>query len=306
MERISPQNLLNKGSVSHRWRKIIQFPLLELVAAGLFVVPVALAHNIFTMAVIEKSQPPLATYLTYAENIVNIALFLLAYRLYCKLVEKRKSLEIGWNNSVSETATGFIGGAVLIAFMVGLFSIFGYYKVSGFSDNQSILIKAFFRFGVGAFLQEFFIRLILFRLVEELIGTWCSLVAVASLFGLIHIGNENATVFTSIAIAASDVLLIAAFVYTRRLWLVWGFHFGWNFMQDGFFGMPNSGITELPSWIQPKITGPTWLTGGSFGVEASMVAIALQVILGVWLLLHARNLGQFIAPYWRRTRKQSA
>lgn len=280
--------------------------MLELVAVGLFVLPVVLAHNAIAIAILEKLQPPLATYVEYLENIVNVALFLLAYRLYCNLVEGRKSFEIAWNKSVSETAIGFLSGIVLIAFNVGLLAIFEYYKVLGFSDNQGILIKAFFRFGIGAFLQEFFIRLILFRLVEELIGTWSALVVVASFFGLIHIGNENATIFTSIAVAASDVLFIAAFVYTRRLWLVWGLHFGWNFMQDGVFGMPNSGITTLPSWIQPEITGPAWFTGGAFGIEASVVAIALQVILGIWLLLHARNLGQFIEPYWRKTRRQVA
>ena len=77
-------------------------------------------------------------------------------------------------------------------------------------------------------------------------------------------------------------------------------------MQDGVFGMPNSGITALPSWIQPEVNGPAWLTGGSFGIEASFVAIGLQIALGLWLLLHARSLGQFIPPYWLRIRTQSA
>lgn len=282
--------------------RVIQFPLLELPAVGLFVFPVALIHNAIAIHILEKLHPPAELYATYLENIVNVALFLLAYRLYCRVIEGRSSFEIGSRKSVSETAIGFLSGIVLVAFMVGLLAIFGYYGISGFSDDRGILIEAFFRFGVGAFIQEFFVRLILFRLLEELTGTWIAFVAVASFFGLVHIGNENATAFTSVAIAVSDVLLIAAFVYTRRLWLVWGIHFGWNFMQDGVFGMPNSGITSLPSWIKPDITGPAWLTGGAFGIEASLVAIALQIILGVWLLLYARSLGQFVLPYWRRAR----
>lgn len=300
MYRVNPSQLLEKGPAKFRWGRAVQFPLLELAAIALFVLPVALIHNAIAIYVLEKLKPPVADYATYVENIVNVALFLLAYRLYCRLVEGRRSFEIGLRKSISETATGFLGGIVLIGFMVGILATFGYYKVAGFSDNRGILIEAFFRFGIGAFIQEFFIRLILFRLLEELTGTWIALAVVASFFGIIHIGNENATVFTSVAIAVSDILLIAAFVYTRRFWLVWGLHFGWNFMQDGVFGMPNSGITILPSWIQPHITGPTWLTGGSFGIEASMVAIVLQIIFGLWLLLYARKLGQFVAPYWRR------
>jgi membrane protease YdiL (CAAX protease family) len=304
MDSVSPAQLLDKGTVGSRWGEIIQFPLVALLAVACFVVPVALIHNFIAMSVLEKLKPPIASYATYLENIVNVALFLLAYRYYCRIVEKRKSFEIGLRKSISETVIGFLGGVALIAFVAGLLAIFGYYKVSGFSGEQGILVKAFFRFGIGAFIQEFFVRLILYRLLEELMGTWSALIIVAAFFGLIHIGNENATVFTSIAIAVSDILLVAAFVYTRRLWLVWGLHFGWNFMQDGVLGLPNSGITELPSWIQPTVTGPGWFTGGSFGVEASVVAIALQVILGIWLLLHARRLGQFIAPYWRRMRRQ--
>jgi membrane protease YdiL (CAAX protease family) len=299
--RVFPKNLLNKGEVSSRWQRIIQFPLLELLAVGIFVVPVALIHNTIAINVLEKLQSPLRNYATYLEGVVNIALFLLAYKIYCRLIERRLSFEISWKGSILETATGFSAGIILIAISTGIIAILGFYKVSGFNSNGSVLIDAFFRFGTGAFVQEFFIRLILFRLIEELIGTWSSLAVIACFFGLIHIGNENATILTSLAIAISDILFIAAFVYTRRLWLVWGLHFGWNFMQDGVLGMPNSGITELPSWIQPSINGPTWLTGGAFGIEASVIAIALQVALGICLLIYAKNLGQFIAPYWRRS-----
>ena len=172
MYRLSPHHLICKGAGSHHWQRITQFPLLELVAVGRLILQVTLAHNEFAIGVLETLQPPLATYVTYLENIANVVLFLLAYRLYCRWVERRKSFEIAWNSGIAETGVGFLGGIVLVAFMVGLFAVFGYYSVSGFSDNQSILIEAFFRFGGGAFIQEFFIRLILFRLVEELIGPW--------------------------------------------------------------------------------------------------------------------------------------
>ncbi|HUV29669.1 MAG TPA: CPBP family intramembrane glutamic endopeptidase [Acidobacteriota bacterium] len=303
MERVTPDLLLNKGEVRFRWQRILQFPLLELVVAGLFMAPVALAHNAFAIAVLEKLQPPLGNLVTYLEHVVNVVLFLLAYALYCRWVERRKPFEISGGKSVPELSLGFAGGIGLVGIMVGLLSLLGYYRVSGFSENQTVLIDAFFRFGIGAFLQEFFIRLLLFRLTEELVGTWSAVVIVAVSFGLIHIGNENATPLTSVMIAVSDVLYLAAFVFTRRLWLVWGLHFGWNFMQDGVFGMPNSGETALPSWIRPDVTGPDWLTGGSFGIEASIVAIALQVALGLWLLLYARKLNQFMAPYWQRIRR---
>jgi len=89
-------------------------------------------------------------------------------------------------------------------------------------------------------------------------------------------------------LVVTDFLLLGAFVLTRRLWLVWGIHAGWNFFQDGVFGLPNSGITSLPSWITPEITGPQWLTGGTIGLEASVPGVVLPLaatVLMFWLVL---------------------
>jgi hypothetical protein len=104
------------------------------------------------------------------------------------------------------------------------------------------------------------------------------------------------------ALVVSDVLLIAAFMCTRRLWFPWGIHWGWNFLQDGVFGMPNSGITSLPSWIRPIIRGPEWLTGGAFGIEASAVSVLLSVAVGIYLLKRARGASQILTPSWKRKR----
>ena len=102
----------------------------------------------------------------------------------------------------------------------------------------------------------------------------------------------------------SDLPYAAAFVLTRRLWLVWGLHASWNFFQDGVFGMANSGIDSLLSWITAEVTGPTWLTGGPFGIEASYPVVAIHLALGVVLITMAKKSGQIVAPTWRRTTRQ--
>ena len=108
--------------------------------------------------------------------------------------------------------------------------------------------------------------------------------------------------------ALSDILLIASFWLTRRIWFVWGIHFGWNFFQDGIFGMPNSGETQFPSWLTSTVDGPHWLTGGEFGIEASVVSVAVNVIVGAAILLLAVRLEQIVRPSWSRSRgaRQSA
>ena len=105
-----------------------------------------------------------------------------------------------------------------------------------------------------------------------------------------------------LAIALQDLILAGAFILTRRIWLCWGIHWGWNFVQDGVLGMPNSGVTYLPSWIIPEVSGPTWLTGGSIGIELSVLGVVLSMAVGVVLLKLAWDRGQVLGPGWRRGR----
>ena len=119
-------------------------------------------------------------------------------------------------------------------------------------------------------------------------------------FGIVHLGNPDAGIWSVVALIIGDVLLMSAYILTRRIWLVWGIHFAWNFFQDGVFGMPNSGVTKFESWIQPAIQGPEWITGGSFGIEMSWIALFLSVVLGIFILLKAVKEGQVVDPLWTK------
>jgi hypothetical protein len=54
------------------------------------------------------------------------------------------------------------------------------------------------------------------------------------------------------------VLLSAAYVLTRRLWLAIGIHFGWDFSQDAIFGV-GKGAKGL---VVGELSGPALLSGG--------------------------------------------
>jgi hypothetical protein len=86
---------------------------------------------------------------------------------------------------------------------------------------------------------------------------------------------------------------------TRRLWFVIGVHFGWNFTEGGIFGAAVSG-TSAPGLLKANVTEPNYLSGGVFGVEASVVAIAICFLVAVIFLWRARANRQFVRPFWRR------
>jgi membrane protease YdiL (CAAX protease family) len=70
---------------------------------------------------------------------------------------------------------------------------------------------------MGAFIQVLAFRIILFRLTEEMPGSWPALFIVAVLFGFFHFFNEDATSWPSITLILSDILLIATLYIQEEL-----------------------------------------------------------------------------------------
>lgn len=293
------ENLFTKSRPKTLGGRIIQFPLTRIVLSLLFIAPISVINNLLAINIIETLPQPYSTILQNITSVIYFFLFLYAYRLYTKYIEKREAYEISRDNSLKEIGFGFLISSLMVAVIVILLTILSFYRIDDFND-ESIIINAFILFGMGAFVQELLVRGILFRIVEEILGSWITIIVVTSTFGLIHIFNENATPFTIVSLIISDILYCAAFIYTKRIWMVWGLHFGWNFFQDGIFGMPNSGISNLPSWINSSVNGPEWITGGSWGIEASLFSILLSIILGIVILKKAWDKELFVSPYWKR------
>jgi len=280
--------------------RILRFPLVRIPVCVLFLLLYLLPHNTLIGDLIAPLTGTTRTVVTVIDAGVSTIALLLLYGLYTRWVEGRQALELGRDGAFQEFASGFLISTGIVVLMVITMGAAGFYR-SGGVGSIGILVDAFVYFGIGALVQVLIFRLVLFRLSEEVFGTWAALAGVAAIFGLAHLGNDNATVWTTLAFLPGDLILAAAFIYTRRLWMVWGIHAGWNFMQDGVFGLPNSGLTDLPSWITPVVDGPTWLTGGTFGIEASPVQLMLSVGIALVILRRAWTGNQMVAAAWRRS-----
>ncbi len=280
--------------------RVVQFPLTRFILVLAFLAPVSLAVMALNPAL--ETVTPLFKALVAGGCAV---LMYLAYCLYTRLIEKRKALEMTLKGSATEFGIGLAIGSGLMITIVALLAVAGCYRVESFNLDWSILVSAFLRLGSAAFLEELIFRLIIFKLTEEALGSWVALVVQAALFGAVHIGNPNASIFSSVAIMIeAGVLLAAAFMVTRRVWLIFGLHLAWNFMQSTVFGLTVSGHTSH-GIITPTVSGPEWLTGGAFGVEASWPAVGLCLAVGLLFLRRAVKGGQLVPPVWRRRRHSS-
>jgi membrane protease YdiL (CAAX protease family) len=300
---IEPRQLFSNSEAESGLNRIVQFPLVRIILAVLFLAPAILVFNLLYGRVL----PGASRWSSYPGDAGAVMVILLAYAgylLYTRGIEKRPAYELSRRQSIRETGTGFGLGAGLVICVVLSILLLGEYRVVG-THPAGMLIHALFIFGLLAFMEDLLYRVVLFRLLEELLGTWISVIIIALVFGLTHLVHEEATAVSTLAIALQDLILAGAFVLTRRIWLCWGIHWGWNFAQDGVFGMPDSGVTYLPSWAIPEVSGPTWLTGGSIGIELSVLGVVLSILAGIVLLRMALNRGQVLPPGWKRGRAEA-
>ena len=233
--------------------------------------------------------------------IFGTPLALLGYWLLVHFVGGRPVIEVGGRGAaLREFLVGLVIGALLMCAVIAVLALLGSYHVVDVGLSTGILA------GLGAgvhagFTEELLVRGVMLRLIEGWLGTWWALAITSFLFGISHLSNAHATVFGAVAIALeAGILLGACYLLTRRLWLAIGVHIAWNFVQGGIFGSEISGMGTGRGLIDARFTGPELLTGGSMGIEASVVAVIVCTAAGVAMLLAVRRRGLVVPPCWRR------
>jgi membrane protease YdiL (CAAX protease family) len=222
------------------------------------------------------------------------------YSWFVRLVERRPVTELALPGMGKELGIGLLIGFGLYAASVLVLMMMGIYKIQGFNPASFMLLSVAMALTSAVF-EELLFRGVLFRIVEEWLGSWISLVVSSLVFGLVHLMNPEATLTGAIFISVeAGILLAAAFMLTRRLWMSMGFHFAWNFTQSGIFSGIVSGSDSAPGLIKPVIDGPALLTGGQFGLEASVIAALFCTTTGVILVIIAVRRGHLVQPFWKR------
>jgi membrane protease YdiL (CAAX protease family) len=215
------------------------------------------------------------------------------YRLLVQWIERRPAAaELARRPGVAHGLSGFGIGTFLFFSTVGLMWLGGWARPAGLG-GAAYLIAAASASMMAAVGEEVLFRGLLFRIVERATGTSIALLVSALFFGLAHLANPEATLFSSLVIAIEAGLLLGlAYAATRSLWFPIGIHFAWNFTEGGIFGASGSGPAQH-SLVKLAFSGPDWVTGGSLGLDNSIVAIALCVVLALAFALRARKRGRW-------------
>ena len=210
----------------------------------------------------------------------------------CVRLEGRPSSSVGFlpgRRWLLECLAGTLGGILLIllaALVVRGLDGFHWQRVPGIGARQ-LLLSAWPLLGV-AFREELLARGYPFQRLVEGAGPWVGQLVFAGVFALAHWGNpgmHGATkAWATLNIALAGLLLGFCYLRTRSLALPIGVHLGWNWAQGSLLGFGVSGTTDLRGFWIPVFHGkPEWLTGGAFGLEASLPC-ALVSAVAVFLL----------------------
>lgn len=222
-----------------------------------------------------------------------------SYVLFFKKYDKRTVTEFAAKGLAKNLIIGASIGFVLQSLTILVIYLNGSYSVLHINPVSFILIPFALMFTV-AIIEEILVRGIIFRIMEEKLGSYIALTISSLLFGALHLANPHGTLISGICITTAGFLMGAAFIYSRSLWMPIALHFAWNFTQSGIFGAITSGNEKTNSLLEAKIQGPEFITGGAFGPEGSIQAIAFCALGTLILLILSRKQNKIITPYWKK------
>ena len=279
------------------WRKVWEFPLVAMLVALALVAALTVG-----LAYAALYLPPYASpdAMGAVQVVVTVMLVFLLYKLVIRHLGDRRHDDLPAAGALRDLGLGTAGAFALMTMIVGIAAVLGAYRIEGWG-GLSNWVFILFATGISAgFVEEVIFRGILFRWLEEFGGSWFALLLTSALFGLAHLNNDNATWFSTFCIAMeAGVLLGGAYMVTRSLWAPIGLHFGWNVTQGLVWGVPISGH-EADGIVDAQLYGHPLLSGGAFGLEASLIALIVATFFGLWLVKLAMDRGEVMRPWWVR------
>ncbi|GGQ35376.1 hypothetical protein GCM10010266_68590 [Streptomyces griseomycini] len=217
-----------------------------------------------------------------------------AVAVYCyvmRRVARRSAPEIARSGAAREV---LLGGGIGLGFILVsalLITAFGGYSFTWAGNGFLSVVWTAVVVQIGAAVtEELLFRGLALQALEQLWGSRAAIVITSLFFGVAHLGAPGANAWSGLAIALeAGVLLGAAFLWRRNIWFVAGLHFAWNTTEQ-LLGIPVSG--HAPEGLfTVDVHGSALLTGGSFGLEASIMPVLMGVAIAVPMLVRAHRNG---------------
>ncbi|NGZ76564.1 CPBP family intramembrane glutamic endopeptidase [Saccharibacillus alkalitolerans] len=269
-----------KKTSANRINKLIRFPITWMLLGAVAIIAVQGLLLMLTEQVDGAASLALTLLLSAAAILV--------YKLIMKHLALRPTPELSGKRAWKEALGGILTGAIFIAVSTLMIVMLGGYSFqwAAVADPGSIVMTAIEAALGAAIFEELVFRGLMLQAIQKLTGSWIALAITSLTFGAFHLANPGATLWSALAITLeAGVLLGAAFLWRRNLWFAMGLHFAWNAL-EGALGIPVSGLPAA-GLFTVTANGSTWLTGGDFGLEGSIVTVILGLVIAIPMLIGA-------------------
>lgn len=225
---------------------------------------------------------------TVIQSVATLALATLLGWACNRLLEGLPPRALGWklhDGWGRHLGVGALYGVLSLAFAALVCTAAGSYTfaltpTSLWGSVLETLVTSAWVFLIGAAGEEALSRGYPLQTLLRSWPAWLAIVPASLAFASLHVFNPNVTMLSLANTLLAGLWLSIAYVRTRSLWFPLGIHWGWNFAAGSLLGIPVSGLTELAPVPLMRATdiGPTWLSGGHYGVEGGAACTAAIII----------------------------
>lgn len=205
----------------------------------------------------------------------------------------RKIQKLSWEtlgfvrkNALKNFLKGWLLGGVVLSVCVIFMMIFGAVKIDRIEISFQLIFRFFFLFFVWSIqgnAEEVLTRGWLFGTISKKINIFIGILISSSFFTWMHLENDGISLMSLLDLFLFGIFAVLYRLKMGNIWEISGFHAAWNCFQGNVFSFPVSGTNTGSAFIPVTTQGPSWLSGGKFGVEGSIVSIVVQLILIFYL-----------------------
>ena len=264
--------------------RLFRFPLVRLLAGILlvavpyFVIVTKLLYRFLDLfhnqSVLFLIRP--LTYLTIASGVIAL------YGVYVSWVERRSLTELLPASRGRWIKNGIFYASLFTALLFVPLWANGNLTIVA-TNGLHYIPQALALAVMAGTVEEVLFRGLLFRLIEEAVGSVWAILVVSFLFGLLHYVNPASTACQAVlAGLEAGLTLPVLFILTRNLWLCMSAHVTWDAL-NYVIGIPEQGA-PTQGYFTSVLTGQEWLTGSPFGIEFSVLVSGSASLVGFYLL----------------------
>lgn len=182
--------------------------------------------------------------------------------------------------------------AVKVGTGLAIFSIVGIVAILLMSDNLSLFLSKDLKIGIiiiliilvliQGFLEEVVFRGYLMTRLAAKKGKWIAIILSSIFYLVFRMSNPSTSKLDLINIFLISIVMSLLYWYFDNILVIAIFHAFWNCISGVVFGFNISGIKVSDTiFTVEAISDKQILTGGSYGIEGSIIATVFFAILGL-------------------------